>query len=85
MKMLDTIFNENQYENESIYLKIDTNHEGSATVEVFNIGGQNIIKKNVDFVKGNPSEIEVSRLPKGVYIVRVNDKTGSYSKKVLKQ
>ena len=24
MKMLDTIFNENQYENESIYLKIDT-------------------------------------------------------------
>jgi len=67
------------------YLKIDTNHEGNATVEVFNIGGQNIIKKNVDFVKGNPSEIEVSRLPKGVYIVRVNDKTGSYSKKVLKQ
>ncbi|RKR09181.1 glucosylceramidase [Flavobacterium sp. 90] len=67
------------------YLKIDTNHEGSATVEVFNIGGQNILKKNVDFVKGNPSEIEVSRLPKGVYIVRVSDKTGSYSKKVLKQ
>ncbi|WP_337968817.1 RICIN domain-containing protein [uncultured Flavobacterium sp.] len=67
------------------YLKIDTNHEGSATVEVFNIGGQNIIKKNVDFVKGNPSEIEVSRIPKGVYIVRVNDSKGSYSKKVLKQ
>lgn len=67
------------------YLKIDTNHEGSASVEIFNIAGQNIITKNVDFVKGNPSEIEVSRLPKGVYIVRVNDNTGSYTKKVLKQ
>lgn len=67
------------------YLKIDTNHEGSASVEIFNIAGQNIITKNVDFVKGNQSEIEVSRLPKGVYIVRVNDNTGSYTKKVLKQ
>lgn len=67
------------------YLKIDTNHEGSAVVEIFNIAGQNILKKNVSFVKGNQSEIEVSRLPKGVYIVRVNDNTGSYSKKVLKK
>ncbi|MCP2028835.1 glucosylceramidase [Flavobacterium sp. HSC-32F16] len=67
------------------HLKIETNHEGSADVQIFNVSGQSVLKRSVNFVKGNLSEIEVSRLPKGVYIVRVNDGTGSYSKKVLKQ
>lgn len=67
------------------YLKIDTNHEGSADVAIFNIAGQSILKKNVNFVKGNQAEIEISRLPKGVYVVRVTDNQGSYSKKVLKK
>ncbi|CAC9975170.1 RICIN domain-containing protein [Flavobacterium panici] len=67
------------------YLKIDTNHEGSADVAIFNIAGQSILKKNVNFVKGNQTEIEISRLPKGVYVVRVTDNQGSYSKKILKQ
>lgn len=67
------------------YLKIDTNHEGSADVAIFNIAGQSILKKNVNFVKGNQAEIEISRLPKGVYVVRVTDNQGSYSKKILKQ
>lgn len=69
----------------SDHLKIETNHEGSADVQIFNVSGQSVLKRNVNFVKGNLSEIEVSRLPKGVYVVRVNDSTGSYSKKVLKQ
>ncbi|MDR6763916.1 glucosylceramidase [Flavobacterium sp. 2755] len=67
------------------YLKIDTNHEGSADVAIFNIAGQSILKKNVNFIKGNQAEIEISRLPKGVYVVRVTDSQGSYSKKILKQ
>ena len=67
------------------YLKIDTNHEGNAEVELFSIAGQSVLKKTVSFVKGSQSEIEISRLPKGVYVVRVNDNEGSYSKKVLKQ
>ncbi|SEP22357.1 glucosylceramidase [Flavobacterium sp. CF108] len=67
------------------YLKIDTNHEGSADVAIFNIAGQSILKKNVNFVKGNQAEIEISRLPKGVYVVRVTDSQGSYSKKILKK
>ena len=67
------------------YLKIDTNHEGNGEVEVFSITGQSVLKKTVSFVKGSQSEIEISRLPKGVYVVRVNDSQGSYSKKVLKQ
>lgn len=67
------------------YLKIDTNHEGNGEVELFSITGQSVLKKTVSFVKGSQSEIEISRLPKGVYVVRVNDSQGSYSKKVLKQ
>jgi glucosylceramidase len=67
------------------YLKIDTNHEGNAEVEVFSITGQSVLKKTVSFVKGSQSEIEISKLSKGVYVVRVNDSKGSYSKKVLKQ
>ncbi len=66
-------------------LKIDTNHEGDASVQVFNITGQPVLKKNVNFVKGNQAKIEISRLPKGVYVVKVSDSKGSYSKKILKQ
>jgi len=66
-------------------LKIDTNHEGDAEVQVFNITGQPVLKKNVKFVKGNQAEVEISRLPKDVYIVKVTDSKGSYSKKILKQ
>jgi glucosylceramidase len=66
------------------YLKIDTNHKGNAEVEIFSITGQSVIKKSVAF-EGTQSEVEISGLPKGVYVVRVNDSEGSYSKKVLKQ
>ncbi|MBO9586922.1 MAG: RICIN domain-containing protein [Flavobacterium sp.] len=66
-------------------LKIDTNHEGAGEVQVFNITGQPVLKKNVNFVKGNQAKIEISRLPKGVYVVKVSDSKGSYSKKILKQ
>ena len=66
------------------YLKIDTNHTGSAEVEIFSITGQSVVKKSVTF-EGNQSGVEISRLPKGVYVVKVNDSQGSYSKKVLKQ
>jgi glucosylceramidase len=67
------------------YLKIDTNHEGNGDVEIFSIAGQSVLKKTLSFVKGSQSEIEISRLPRGVYVVRINDSEGSYSKKVLKQ
>jgi glucosylceramidase len=69
----------------SNHLKIKTTHEGSADVQIFNTAGQLVLNKNISFVKGNISEIEVSRLSKGVYIVKVNDNEGTYSKKVLKQ
>ncbi|MRX40948.1 T9SS type A sorting domain-containing protein [Flavobacterium sp. LC2016-23] len=67
------------------YLKIGTNHQGDGSVEVFTISGQSVLKKQLSFVKGNPSEIEISKLPRGLYIVKINDDKGTYSKKVLKQ
>ncbi|MTH16434.1 Ig-like domain-containing protein [Flavobacterium sp. LC2016-01] len=66
------------------YLKIDTNHKGNATVEIFSVEGISVLKKNMNF-EGSQAEIEISRLPKGIYVVRVNDSTGTYTKKVLKQ
>ncbi|MEO6176661.1 MAG: RICIN domain-containing protein [Flavobacterium circumlabens] len=67
------------------YLKIGTNHQGDGSVEVFTISGQSVLRKSVSFVKGNPSEIEISKLRRGLYIVKINDDKGTYSKKVLKQ
>lgn len=67
------------------YLKIGTNHQGDGSVEVFTISGQSVLKKPLSFVKGNPSEIEISKLPRGLYIVKITDDKGTYSKKVLKQ
>ena len=67
------------------YLKIDTNHEGDAEVEIYSLTGQSVLKRTVNFTKGNQSEIEISRLPKGLYIVNIKDDKGTFSKKVLKQ
>ena len=67
------------------YLKIGTNHQGDGAVEVFTTSGQSVLRKSVSFAKGIPSEIEISKLSKGLYIVKINDSKGSYSKKVLKQ
>ncbi|MBP1223560.1 RICIN domain-containing protein [Flavobacterium sp. 1355] len=67
------------------YLKIDTNHEGDGEVEIYSLTGQSVLKRTVHFTKGNQSEIEISRLPKGLYIVNIKDDKGTYSKKVLKQ
>jgi glucosylceramidase len=67
------------------YLKIDTNHEGDGEVEIYSLTGQSVLKRTVHFTKGNQSEIEISRLPKGLYVVNIKDDKGTYSKKVLKQ
>jgi glucosylceramidase len=67
------------------YLKIDTNHEGEGEVEIYSLTGQSVLKRTVNFTKGNQSEIEISRLPKGLYIVNIKDDKGTFSKKVLKQ
>ena len=67
------------------YLKVKTPNSGSGGVEIYSVTGQNLLKRNVDFVNGSEAEIEISKLPKGLYIVKVTDSEGSYSKKVVKQ
>ncbi|WP_055094680.1 RICIN domain-containing protein [Flavobacterium aquidurense] len=67
------------------YLKINTPNSGSGQVEVYNASGQSVLKRTIDFISGNEAEIEISKLPKGLYVVKVSDSERSYSKKVLKQ
>ena len=67
------------------YLKINTPNSGSGEVEIYSATGQRLQKRTVNFVSGSEAEIEISKLPEGLYIVRVNDSKRSYSKKVLKQ
>jgi glucosylceramidase len=67
------------------YLKINTPNSGSGQVEVYSASGQSVLKRTVDFTSGNEAEIEISKLPKGLYVVKVSDSERSYSKKVLKQ
>ncbi|OXG02265.1 glucosylceramidase [Flavobacterium araucananum] len=67
------------------YLKINTPNSGLGQVEVYSVTGQSILKRNIDFINGNEAEIEISKLPKGLYVVKVIDSKRSYSKKVLKQ
>lgn len=67
------------------YLKINRPNSGSSQVEVYSASGQSVLKRTVDFTSGNEAEIEISKLPKGLYVVKVSDSERSYSKKVLKQ
>jgi len=67
------------------YLKINTPNSGSGQVEIYSATGQNLLKRTIDFANGNEAEVEISKLPKGLYIVKVTDSKGSYSKKVIKQ
>ncbi|WP_394775580.1 RICIN domain-containing protein [Flavobacterium sp.] len=67
------------------YLKINTPNSGSGEVEIYSATGQRLQKRTINFVSGNEAEIEISKLPKGLYVVRVNDSKRSYSKKVVKQ
>jgi len=67
------------------YLKINTPNSGSGQVEVYNASGQNVLKRSVDFTTGTEAEIEISQLPKGIYVVKVNDRKSTYSKKVIKK
>ncbi|MFH6994752.1 RICIN domain-containing protein [Flavobacterium sp. FlaQc-48] len=71
--------------NTNDYLKINTPNPGSGEVEIYSVTGQRLQKRTVNFVSGSEAEIEISKLPKGLYIIKFNDSKRSYSKKVLKQ
>jgi O-glycosyl hydrolase len=66
------------------YLKINAANSGAGEVEIYSISGQSVLKKVISFVKGSESEVEISRLPEGVYIVKINDGKEISTKKILK-
>jgi glucosylceramidase len=68
----------------SDYLKINTANSGPGEVQIYSISGLTLLKKGIDFVKGNEVEVEISILPKGIYIVKINDGKEISSKKILK-
>ena len=53
-------------------------------IKLYSMSGELVLVKDVDFGKGSEVEIDVSRLPKGVYVVKINDGNGIFSKKILK-
>jgi glucosylceramidase len=66
------------------YLKINAANSGAGEVEIYSISGQSVLKKVIYFVKGSEGEVEISRLPEGVYIVKINDGKEISTKKILK-
>ncbi len=67
------------------YLTINTNNKGNGTVELYSIAGLQVLESNVVFEIGNSSKVDISNLPKGIYIVRITNSQGAFSKKIIKQ
>ena len=65
-------------------LNITTVNSGFGEIKLYSMSGELVLVKDVDFGKGSEVEIDVSRLPKGVYVVKINDGNGIFSKKILK-
>ena len=65
-------------------LNVTTVNSGFGEIKLYSMSGELVLVKDVDFSKGSEVEIDVSRLPKGVYVVKINDGNGIFSKKILK-
>ena len=80
--------NENQISNFKIYpnpvkgnlLNIETNQ--NTRFEIYDILGKKILEGNVT---PNYSQVIVSRLNKGIYILKLESESGSISKKLIKE
>ena len=51
-------------------------------VTIYNILGKSVLKRNINSSK---NRIDISLLPKGMYILKITSKTGSITKKLIKQ
>lgn len=63
-------------------LNISNIPSGKSTVEIYNITGQKVYGGTI--IK-QQNEIDISNLSKGVYFVKINDETKTYSKKIIVQ
>ncbi|WP_066219908.1 T9SS type A sorting domain-containing protein [Formosa haliotis] len=62
-------------------LNVEIKQEGSAQVEVFSLTGQKVISK---FMKKGMSQLDLSQLLNGMYIVKIESDSGTQVKKVVK-
>lgn len=66
-----------------INLRVNEPVQDKATVEVYNILGEQMLAKTIDHQpEGGVLVLDLSRLPQGLYLVRLNTKNGTFSKKV---
>lgn len=65
-------------------LNINASFDADQTsVKVYNINGQEVISQNISF-NGNVTTIDLSQLPKGIYIVKIANKEISTVKRIQK-
>ena len=79
--------NENQVVEVSVYpnpvknkLYLDVHHNSIKNINVFDVGGKRLIEKNE-----NATELNLSQLPKGVYLLEVKTEKGMFTEKIIKE
>lgn len=66
----------------NIYLSFDETVQGEAVVEVFNLIGERQFVRKINTLPGEPVSLDLSGFAKGLYIIKLNTRGGSFSSKV---
>ncbi|MCV9926583.1 RICIN domain-containing protein [Flavobacterium sp. LS1R49] len=66
-------------------LKINSTYSGHGEVQIYSVTGQIVLKKEYDLASTKEAQIDISKLSKGIYIVKINDEKGTHSKKIIKE
>ena len=69
--------------NEHLYVKIKKFDQEEYIISLFNINGQNVIKKSIRSGRYETSEIRVRNLMSGLYILSVTDGYSTINKKII--
>jgi hypothetical protein len=66
-------------------MTVETDMKGKGEIQLYAAGtGQAVVKQDVKNLE-IPSRIDVGKLPAGLYILKVNGKTGTKAIKVMKE
>lgn len=66
-----------------VYVSLDLNYMSKGSIEVFNSTGSKVYSKSLHNHTENVNEIDLSNLPKGMYIVKINTDNESNTKKLI--
>jgi hypothetical protein len=67
-----------------IHIDLRTFDQGAITLHLFNLQG-NKVRSKICQNEGKPVTVDVSALPKGVYVLQVTTREGTYSQSIIKQ